>query len=672
MLNRTGEPDIPASNIVVVSATQITCTFDLLNRTAGTYNLVVTNPDGKAGMRTAYFTLSSPAPTVSGSTPNSGSQGTTVAITNLAGTNFQPNAIVDYYLGSTRLNLTNVNVISRTQITGTLVIPVSATAGSYSVSVLNTDGRSGSSSGRFTVISTVPTVTSMTNTTGYRGWPVIEQITGTNFVSGAVPMLNRTGYSDIIASDIVVVSSTQITCTFDLLEKNATTYNLVVTNPDGRAGMRTNYFTLSSPAPGIPSSPAFSPSSGARGATVIVTAPGTRLQPNMAVILTRSSTTLVGYNVNVVSPTSVIFTVDIPAGASIGSYSAQYINTDGRTGSRTNRFSVTAPTTPIASFTGTPTSGTAPLTVAFTDTSANSPTSWFWTFGDGATSTVQNPSHQYTSAGSYTVSLMATNAAGSNTVTRTNYITASTLSAPTASFTGSPNAGTVPLTVAFTDTSANSPTSWSWTFGDGGTSTSQNPSHQYTMSGSYTVSLTVANAAGSNTLTRMNYITVSSVPPPVASFTGSPTSGTAPLTVTFTDSSSGSPTSWSWTFGDGGTSTSQNPTHQYTTPGTYTVVLTATNAGGSNTLTRANYITAGAPLTAAFTFAESGNSGNVVFQDASTGSPTSWSWTFGDGGTSTVQNPSHKYKKGASYIATLTIVRSSDGATSTVSQTVTV
>ena len=78
---------------------------------------------------------------------------------------------------------------------------------------------------------------------------------------------------------------------------------------------------------------------------------------------------------------------------------------------------------PVANFTGNPTSGAAPLTVAFTDTSTNSPTSWSWTFGDGGTSTAQSPSHTYTSAGTYTVALTATNAYGSNTNTKTNYIT---------------------------------------------------------------------------------------------------------------------------------------------------------------------------------------------------------------------------------------------------------
>ncbi len=129
-----------------------------------------------------------------------------------------------------------------------------------------------------------------------------------------------------------------------------------------------------------------------------------------------------------------------------------------------------------------------------------------------------------------------------------------------AAFSGTPTSGTVALTVSFTDQSTNSPTSWAWNFGDSGTSTAQNPSHTYTTAGTYTVTLTATNSGGSDPETKTNYITVSSpVPPPVAAFSGTPTSGTAPLTVSFTDHSTNSPTSWSWTFGDGGTSTAAEP-----------------------------------------------------------------------------------------------------------------
>lgn len=165
---------------------------------------------------------------------------------------------------------------------------------------------------------------------------------------------------------------------------------------------------------------------------------------------------------------------------------------------------------PVAAFTGTPVTGTAPLTVNFTDQSSYSPTSWSWTFGDGGTSTAQNPSYTYTTAGTYSVTLTVTNAYGSDALTKTNYITvtAPNTDPPVASFVGSPTSGDYPLTVGFTDQSTNNPTSWSWTFGDGGTSTAQNPNYTYTTAGTYTVSLTATNAYGSDTYTITDYITV--------------------------------------------------------------------------------------------------------------------------------------------------------------------
>ena len=164
-------------------------------------------------------------------------------------------------------------------------------------------------------------------------------------------------------------------------------------------------------------------------------------------------------------------------------------------------------------------------------------------------------------------------------------------------------ATTPPLYVQFNDTSTNTPASWNWSFGDGYMSTLKNPDHTYSAAGTYTVSLEAANAIGTGRLNRTDYITVSA-PVPVASFTGTPTTGTAPLAVQFTDLSTGSPNSWSWSFGDGGTSTVQNPSHTYNTSGTYSVSLTAANANGSNTMVRTGYVTVTAPQTTFYVYAD--------------------------------------------------------------------
>jgi PKD repeat protein len=248
---------------------------------------------------------------------------------------------------------------------------------------------------------------------------------------------------------------------------------------------------------------------------------------------------------------------------------------------------------PVADFSGSPTSGTAPFTVSFTDSSSGNPTGWSWDFGDGSSSTAQSPSHTYTTPGTYTVKLTATNGSGSDTKTRSDYITVTAPPAPpTADFSGSPTSGEASLNVSFTDSSTGNPTSWSWDFGDGSSSTAQNPTHTYTKPGSYTVKLTATNAGGSDTATRTDYITVDPPSaPPTADFSASPTSGNAPLNVAFTDGSTGNPTAWSWDFGDGTSSPEQDPTHTYTAAGTYTVSLTASNAAGPDTKTRTDYIT---------------------------------------------------------------------------------
>jgi len=165
---------------------------------------------------------------------------------------------------------------------------------------------------------------------------------------------------------------------------------------------------------------------------------------------------------------------------------------------------------------------------------------------------------------------------------------------PIAEFSGSPTSGYAPLDVTFADLSANNPTTWSWDFGDGiGTSDLQHPSYTYNSPGTYTVTLTVTNPYGSDDEIKIDYIDVQAEPqdPPVADFSGSPTSGYEPLTVDFTDLSTNNPTSWSWDFGDGiGTSDEQHPSYTYPSFGIYAVSLTATNAYGFDTETKIDYI----------------------------------------------------------------------------------
>ncbi len=146
----------------------------------------------------------------------------------------------------------------------------------------------------------------------------------------------------------------------------------------------------------------------------------------------------------------------------------------------------------------------------------------------------------------------------------------------------------------------------------------------------------------------------------VADFTSDITSGCAPLTVNFTNLSTGTGIDgWSWTFGDGGTSTAQNPTYAYNSPGTYTVSLTATSSGQGcgDTVTKTGYITVDGGPVADFTGSPASGVAplTVQFTDLSTGGPTGWSWSFGDGGTSIEQNPSYTYDTPGLYTVSLTV-----------------
>jgi PKD repeat protein len=139
--------------------------------------------------------------------------------------------------------------------------------------------------------------------------------------------------------------------------------------------------------------------------------------------------------------------------------------------------------------------------------------------------------------------------------------------------------------------SLNDPSGWSWDFGDGETSNAQHPTHTYVTTGTFAVGLTASNALDADTLIRPGYVIVLEPQVPEAGFSAEPTSGIAPLTVTFSDESTFGPTSWAWEFGDGGSSKEQHPQHTYYTPGTFAVTLTVSNTVGTDTLTLPSYIT---------------------------------------------------------------------------------
>lgn len=336
---------------------------------------------------------------------------------------------------------------------------------------------------------------------------------------------------------------------------------------------------------------------------------------------------------------------------------------------------------PLIGFSAVPREGPAPLTVTFYpvfNSSGGAPLFIIWDFGDGQKENVTlgtSYQHTYLAAGSYSVTLTSYNEAGNIPVTQPAYIivtippatptptqttvtqTATTVvttnvttavptatpttvmtlassssiqaAAPTeefgpvpclysnstsADFYASPTTGYAPLRVSFFDNSSCiPPTMWDWEFGTSvrpGLKTMQNPVITYPDPGNYTVTLVVINAFSTNsTRTRKAYVRVlppvtptpvrtatvpatTRIPPQIsANFIANVTGGAAPLSVQFTDLSTGTqPVNWSWDFGDGSTDTGKNPVHVYRSPGTYTVVFSASAEGIPFTMTRENYV----------------------------------------------------------------------------------
>ncbi len=250
------------------------------------------------------------------------------------------------------------------------------------------------------------------------------------------------------------------------------------------------------------------------------------------------------------------------------------------------------PGVPVTDFTSNVTSGYLPLYVQFTNTTIGAANSYEWVFGDNTTSTQANPVHAYTIAGPYSVSLTATGPGGVDTEVKTDYITVTTPHyPPEVSFSGSPTAGTTPLTVNFSSSVVNDLDSLRWYFGDGGTSTIANPTYTYQDVGTYSVTLHAYGPYGTDTETKSSYINVIAPNAVTANFSALPLTGIAPMGVQFTNSSVGTIDSVKWTFGDGGSSTAMNPAHEYQSEGVYAVSLNVYGPVNNDVMTHENYVT---------------------------------------------------------------------------------
>jgi len=349
-----------------------------------------------------------------------------------------------------------------------------------------------------------------------------------------------------------------------------------------------------------------------------------------------------------------------------GSYTVQLVAKDasGNTDTMTKTAAITVFQNPAAGFTTNINSGCAPLQIVFTDTTTSGSgaiTSWKWDFGDGSVSTAQSPIHLYNNPGSYSISLVVDNAAGcKSTVVRTNAVTAA--QKPQINFLANQTQFCDSIgAVNFTDNSTSEiagKTTWLWRFGDGATSTLQNPSHTYKGFGSYNVTLVVNVSGGCvDSVKRIAYVILNKF---TYNFSASITSGCGLFSVKFTNLTT--PfygwQAYTWDFGDGTTSNFLNPSHIYLDSGSYDVKLlvNGTADGCKDTVLKKKYINVGQQPTAKFSASDSSSCKmpfTVTFNNASNNSAATYEWDFGDGGTSTAKNPTHTYNTYGSFTVRL-------------------
>jgi PKD repeat protein len=403
-------------------------------------------------------------------------------------------------------------------------------------------------------------------------------------------MLNGTGFADIPATDVTVVSSVQILCSFNLTGAPEGFRTVVVTNNNGNQGVLAGGFRVD----GTESLPVVN----------FVATPGTGIAPLFVRFNDTSADSAGSWEWSFGDGETSNSQNTSHWYAHPGNYRVNFTvnSADGNPHEIKTDYIIVKPPKPAANFTSNVTQIPVNGFVQFSDTSANTPTRWQWTFGDDLFyDTHQNPVHQYLNPGIFSVHLTVTNADGSDSIIKTNYIQVMNVNhAPVlAQITNKTTTIDIPLTFILTASDLDNdrltysvgrlPTgatfdpalrTFTWTPVDG-------------MAGNYPITFTVSDGTLNDSETL--WITVNAKPsiPPIAQFTLNTTQGQAPLTVQFTDQSVSTGTaSYQWDINNDAVVdyTSRNPVHTYQTAGNYTVKLTVTNASGSDSEIKTDYI----------------------------------------------------------------------------------
>ena len=294
-------------------------------------------------------------------------------------------------------------------------------------------------------------------------------------------------------------------------------------------------------------------------------------------------------------------------------------------------------------------------------------TSFAWDFGDGSTSTLQNPNHNYASTGIYIACVTVTDSTSGGTCTGTFCDTVRIVTPPPIC-----NAHFVHNVINGTDSirfnyNGNAAATYLWDFGDSTSSTLQNPHHLFPRTGNYTVCVTITNTNSGGTCTDTYCTTFHvTIRPPVCNAHFNRNSFNDPDSIQFTYNGT-TATTYAWDFGDGTTSTLKNPLHVFAQGGQYHICVTITTTNGAGTCTDTYCRNSNIPITpptcnAQFGHYTTSNLDSIAFV-YNGGIAATYSWNFGDGTNSNVQNPSHVYSTFGNYLACVTITNTNNGGT---------
>ena len=453
------------------------------------------------------------------------------------------------------------------------------------------------------------------------------------------------------------------------LSAGSHTIRLIATDSDGRADTASVSIGVGAPANRPPTAAINLPESGQEfTAGQSISFQGTGFDPEDGTLT--GSSLVWSSDLDGQIGTGIVFS---RSDLSLGSHGIRLIATDSEGAADTALVSIGVGEPPNQDPTASFSFSCSNLTCTFTDGSTDPDgtiASWAWEFGDGSESGEQNPVHTYEAGGSYDITLTVTDDDGATDDATLQVTVNPQNQGPRASFTFACDL----LGCSFTDTSSDEDgviESWSWTFGDGGSSGLQNPQHAYASGGQYTVTLVVTDDDGA-TGQAVQQVTANAKP--IADFGFACTGRTCQFTDLSTDPD-GTITARNWNFGDGTTSAQANPLKTYGNDGTFEVrlIVTDNRAARDTFVDSVPVLQPNQPPLASFT--STCTNLTCSFSDTSTdpdGAVVSWAWDFGDGETSTTRNPSHSYADEGTYTVTLTVTDDDGAPSSPATRTVSV